>query len=66
MIEVSGPFGNAVCWLFLLKSSQDGLVFHSDLHQFFLPLHSVQTGFLDAHRIVEGRLRVLHDVRHLL
>ena len=65
-IEFSGPLCHAVGRCFLLKPFQDGLVFHSNLHQLVLALDAIQTGFLDSHGVVEIRFWVLHDVGHFL
>ena len=66
IVELSGPLRHAVGRGLLLKPFQDGLVFHSNLHKFILALNAIQAGFLDSHRVVEIRSRVLHDIGHFL
>ena len=65
-LEVLRPLCNAVSRLFLLQSSQDGLIFYSNLHQFILALNAVKTWLRLAVWIVQFGLTVLHNVRHLL
>ena len=66
LIELSGPLGHAVGRCFLLKPFQDGLVFDGNLHQLILALDTIQASFLDSHRVVKIRFRVLHDIGHFL
>ena len=65
-IELSGPLRYAVGRSLLLKPFQDGLVFHSNLHELVLALNAIQTGLLHSDGVVEIRSRVLHDVGHFL
>ena len=65
-IEISGPLRHAVGWCLLLKPFQDGLIFHSNLHQLVLALNAIQTGLLHSDGVVEIGSRVLHDVGHFL
>ena len=66
LVELLAPLGDRVGWLLLLEPLQDGLVLHRNLHELLLALHAVQGGLLNSLGVVERRLRVLHDVAHLL
>jgi len=66
LLEILWPLCHAVCRLLLLETSQNSLVFNSNLHEVFFSLNSVQTGLRNTNWIVELRLWILHNIWHFL
>ena len=64
--ELLVPLRYTIRRLFLLQSAQNGLVLDRNAQQFLLPLFTIEARLHNLIRIVQGRLVLLHDVRHLL